>query len=416
VSIILPVYPTTTDVLTSEQESVEGLQSLLTNFNAGGVTETLLEAVALVLGSDASTYPGVTQEGAYALLSAVQAAAYILSANGTDLDNKAADVGVYRKAAVAATGVVQFSIAVAGGSPTVIPIGTVVGAEPADPTASPILYMTIQTATILTGQTLSNLVEIVAVATGTSGNAQAGAVNLVYSGPGGTSVTNPNSIGGGENTEGDDSPNGGLRARALGAVPNASQCTGAALIEAAESYAGIVSATVVDLTNPMDEFALGYVQLYVDDGTGDLGNPTNPNHAVINELQMALNGSPGVPGLYRAAGVQVNVVGSILLPVVISFGYVYDTAYASTLSTPAAIQTAVQLAVFNYVNGLSIGQPLVIAEIIAQVLTVAGVWNVPVSSVVINEANADLYPLPTQTPRCATLAAVTATGTGIALP
>jgi uncharacterized phage protein gp47/JayE len=411
-SIVLPTYPTTDAVLTSLQTQVEALQSLLTNFNAGGATETLLEAEALNLGSDATTYPGVTQEGAYQLLEAVQAAAYILSANGSDLDNKAADVGVYRKAAVAATGVVVFSIAVTSGSPTVIPIGTIVGAEPADPTASPILYATTQTATIIAGQLTSNAVDVVAVATGTQGNVIAGAVNQVLSGPGGTSVTNPNSIGGGADTEGDDSPNGGLRARALAAVPNASQCTIAALIEAAESYAGIVSATVLD--NTADDgitFERGLSQLYVDDGTGDLGNPTNPNHAVIAELQAALNS-----GLYRSAGTQVNVVGSILLPVTIGLQYIYDTVYASTLSTPADIQTAVQLAIYNYVNALPIGRPVIVAELITQVCGVGGVWNVPVGSVVINGTSADLYPTATQTARCENLAAIVVTGTGIALP
>jgi uncharacterized phage protein gp47/JayE len=407
VSIVLPTYPTTADVLASLQSTVESLQSLLTNFNAGGVTETLLEAEALNLGSDASSYPGVTVQGAYQLLTSVQAAAYILSATGSDLDNKAADVGVYRKAAVAATGQVTFSIAVSGGSPTIIPIGTLVGAEPADPSGSPIVYATTTTGTIPSGQTQSNSVAVEAVNTGTLGNVAAGAINQVLSGPGGTFVTNPLSIGGGANTESDTS----LRTRALAAVPNASQCTAAALIEAALSFPGIASATVVDLTNPAGDFQLGCVQLYVDDGTGDIGNPTNPNHAEIAALQAALNS-----GLYRAAGVQVNVVGSILLPVTIALGYTYDTGYASTETTPAAIQTAVELAIYNYVNALPIGNPVTIAELIAQVFTVQGVWNVAVGSVVINGANADLFPSATQTPRCANLASVTVTGTGVALP
>jgi uncharacterized phage protein gp47/JayE len=406
----LPTYPTCADELAALQALVEAAQSLLTNFNAGGVTETLLESEALNLGSDATSYPGVTQKGAYQYLQDVQAAAYILTANGTDLDNKAADVDVYRKQATQSTGAVIFSIATAGGSPTIIPIGTLVSAEPADPTAPPIIFATTTTGTILTGQTQSNSVLVTAVTAGSLGNVIAGAINTVASGPGGTAVTNPYSTGGGADTEGDDSPNGGLRARALAAIPAASQCTASALVEAAVSYAGITAAYVLDNTAD-DGYTpeLGRVQLYVDDGTGDLGNPANPNHAVIAQLQADLDS-----GLYRAAGTQVHVVGATLLPVAISLQFTFDTNY--TLSTGDQIQVAVQLAVYNYVNALSLGRPVTIAEIVATVCGVGGVWNVAANSVLINGANADLYPGPTQTPRCENLSDVDTPGAGVPLP
>jgi uncharacterized phage protein gp47/JayE len=400
-SVTLPTFPTTAEILASLQAALQALNGLLSNYNAGGATETYLEAASLALGSDADSYPNVTVPGAYELLTQVQNAEFILTATGSYLDLKAADVGVTRKPAVAATGAGHFIAPTPPSSNEVISIGTLVAAEPVDPTANPIVYATTATATILAGQTTSNVVTFTAVAAGSSGNQVIGAVNQNINAPFGVSFANTVAATGGADIETDAS----LQSRALAAVPNASQGTKAALENAALSYAGVSSARLLDNTaddgvTPM----LGRSQLYIDDGSGDLGDVGNVNHAIIATVQAAFDS-----GLYRAAGTQVHVVGSLLLAVTLNITIQVSQAYTQTTSSTSAIQTAAQLALFTYINSIALGRPVFVSEVISAAIEVGGVVNVPLTSVVINGVNGDLIPTPIQTPRCASLSSVNVT-------
>jgi uncharacterized phage protein gp47/JayE len=393
-STTLPTFPTTAEVLASLQSALQALNSILTNYNAGGATETYLEAASLLTGSDASTYPGVTQKGAYELLTQVQAAEFILTATGSFLDLKAADVGVERKPAVSAGGPVQFFPTVSSSVAIVVPVGSLVAAESADPTVGPIVYRTLATATIPANGASSNIVQVLAVNAGSLGNQSAiGAINTVVSGATGCTVTSTGTIGGGADQEQDDAPDGGLRARALAAIPNASQCTLSAIEAAAVSYAGITNAiaqdNVTDSTQP-----LGVVQLYVDDGSGDLGNASNANYPVIATLQNDLNS-----GKYRAAGVQVFVQGSLLLLVQVSLIVSLNSTYVADVESAADILIAIQNAIQTYVNAVNIGNPVLLSEIIKVVANVPGVSDVPIFSVLINGNAQNLIPGPVQAPR-----------------
>jgi uncharacterized phage protein gp47/JayE len=404
VNTTLPTFPTVAEVLAGIQSALEALNPLLTNYNPGGATETFLESLALLTGSDASTYPGVVTESAYEILTTLQTAEFILTATGSFLDLKAADVGVTRKAATYAGGPVQFSITGQASIAITIPSGSLVAAESADPTAMPIVYRTLANATIPINGDVSNIVQVEAINAGANGNQSfVGAINTVISGGTNVTVASTSTIGGGADTEGDDTPNGGLRARALAAIPNASQCTISAIENAALSYAGIVTAVAQDI-NSDPTLLRGVVQLYVDDGSGDLANSSNANYPILATMQMAFDS-----GLYRAAGVQVNVQGSELLATTISLILYLNANYAAVTTTPATTVSAVQLAIFTYCNAIAIGAPVSIAEIIRYACDIAGVSDVPVTSVLINGANQNLQPTAVQAARIANLSDITIT-------
>jgi uncharacterized phage protein gp47/JayE len=403
-TITLPTFPTTADVLASLQSAIQALNTLITNFNPGSVVETYLEGCALGLGSDANTYPGVTAEGAYQLLAQVQNAAFALTATGSALDLKAADVGVYRKPAVAAAGPYVFSIISPTNQAQVIPAGSLVAAEPADPTAPPIIFSTDSDATIAAGATTSNQITITAVTAGSSGNQLTGAVTTIISAGSNVTGTNPQAVSGGADEEQDDSPNGGLRARVLSAIADASQGTISAIEQAAKSFPGVEDAVLVENTaadgTPQD----GVGQLYIDDGTGDLGNTSNANHPIIAEVQAAFTS-----GLYRAAGTQVNVVGSLLLAVTVSLTAQVNQNYTAQTSPLATVVENIQIAIYNYLLTIGIGKPAFVSEIARYANEVAGVSNVIVTSIMINGANVDLMPTNVQVPRAANTAAISVT-------
>lgn len=405
-SVSLPSFPKAGDLAVNVQQALKKLKPLMTNFNTGGLTQTYIEALCVLLGSDASTLPGSTLEGAYELLSDVLKGAYIATATGDALRLKCADVGVYPKAATVAGGSGYFTLpSPATGSGTVYRAGTILSLNSADPTQPPILYLILADATVPNGATQSNIIAYNAVQPGSGGNQPNPVTMQVQSSSIGTfTTTGPTS--GGTDTETDVS----LRSRGLQAIPNASQCTISAIQAAALSYSGIVSATLLDSTaNDGLTFQRGVCQLYVDDGTGTLGaavnNPNLSNQQSVvsfNQLQSDLNS-----GKWRGAGVTVNLKGSTTLNVTLVLSINVATPYLALGNTQNSVQIAVQNAILTYVNGLPMAHPLTLASVIEIAKQVAGVSNVLISTVQINGSAADLVPLSSQVIRCANLGAVT---------
>jgi uncharacterized phage protein gp47/JayE len=412
VSFTLPSFPKTSDIVYSIQSALtQPPVSLITNFNIGGFTRTLIDAVAVSLGSDASSIPGVTQPGAYQILTQIQQSAFALTASGVYLDLKAADVGVTRKQATSAGAPVLFASSPPPGSNTLIPAGTLCAAEPVNPTGTPFVFVTQADITYLAGQPTSPSVLVICNTAGSGGNVQVGAINIVLSGPSGLSVTNPAAASGGTDTEQDDSPNGGLRYRTLQAIPNASQCTQSALELDALSYDGVVSVSLLDNTAADGvTFERGVVQIYIDDGTGNI-SVNNPH--LITTMQGDFDS-----GKYRAAGVQVDINGSTLITVTASLHYNVSLAYTQTRGTAASVTSAIQLAVYDYIQNVPIGRAVTLAAIVAAAEAVPGCANVILSSVLINGSPSDFIPpLPQDVPRCTAAAssAITVVNNG-ALP
>jgi uncharacterized phage protein gp47/JayE len=400
----LPQYPTAADLRANIVQAIDDLNSLLTNFNAGGLSGTYIEALCVLMGSDASTIPGSQLEGAYELLNDVRNAAYISTATGEFLDLRCADVGVTRKLATASTtGVIFTSPTPAPSGGITIGIGTIVSAEFADPTKSPQLFQTTTAGTIAAGQTVSNSVTVVAIEAGSGGDVDPGAINLVRTGGLALQVTNPAKATGGTDQEGDDAPNGGLRARGLAAIANASQCTDSAITEDALSYQSIVSAAVAD--NTADDgvtFMRGRSQLYVDDGSGTLGNPSNPNHTYLVQLQNDVNS-----GKFRAAGTQLNVVGSTTATITGSLAIDVAQSWINLGNTALSVQNAVQAAIYGVVQASALGHPITLASFIETAKAVPGCSNVIIPSVLINGTAADVVIGPGQVGRCAALSSIT---------
>jgi hypothetical protein len=470
--------------------AVSNLGSIITNFNAGGVTETYLEATSIALGNDASTVTNGTLAGVYEALNNVQNAAFILTAVGVALDNKAADVGVYRKAAVAAseTMAIVFYPNAPPSSVQVIPAGIILSAPNADPTIGPTLYQTTSDATVNVGATQSTPANVSCLTTGSNGNCAPGSINQIVAGVSGFTATNVAAIGGGADTESDAS----LRERALNAVPAAAQSTVFALQQAALTYPGIQSAAVYDLTSPPPALVyptLGEVQIFCDDGTGTLGSLTNTteqfvvpnvgltfqtpvvnpvafnvgdNVAIAGEntasgtvqitaavtnisdttytlrLSSLTKGSVGdivivganvqspnsgalasfntdlTKGYWKAAGAQAHAWGSTQVAIVLYMEVYLNQDYLTDIASEAEVLAAIQLALFNQVNALAIGRPVTLSSLIDTAGAVGGVSEVPVTTVLINGANADfgvtngiVSLVPSQTCRIASLSGVT---------
>ena len=418
----LPSFPTSAEIAENLRQAVGGLNSLITNYNVGGVSQTYLEAVAIALGSDASTLPNSTVEGAYEILASIMRAAYIATASGIYLDLKCLDVGVTRKGATYANTDIQFVLPTAapvGGS--TVAAGAIVSAEPADPTQGPIMFITLADATIAAGGTLSSAVGALAVNAGSAGNCPANTISTIQSG-GGTaqSCYNPAKAGGGADTEGDDAPNGGLRARGLAAILNASQCTVAAIALAARAYTGIISATVADNTaltlngvvlapaaDPSTgngtTFLRGSVLVYCDDGSGNLGDAaTNADGTFVeaNHSALVAFNRDLTAGLWRAAGVTAVAIGSETLATTAALSIDVAASYVTLGNTAASVATAAQAAVYGWINALPLGAPVTLAGIVQTAIAVDGVSNVLVATVTINGAAADLIAQPQQVARC----------------
>lgn len=414
-SIALPVYPTAADTVQNAQQVLQNLRSLITNYNPGGVVETYIEALAIALGSDSSTLPNSTQQGAYEILLEIYNAAFIATATGDALRLKCADVGVSPKPATQSNGSGFFTIPVpapVGG--TTFAAGTIVSSDPSDPTQQPVLFLTLADVTVPQNATVSPLVAIKAIQAGSSGNVDDGAITQVQAAVTAT-FRNVGATAGGTDDETDDS----LRARGLVAIANASQCTISAIEADALSYAGITSAILLDnksIVGGVLTFTRGISTLYVDDGSGQLaslvGNPADSTVQSVesyNQLQSDLNA-----GKWRSAGTQVNLVGSQTVNATIALAIDIAQSFLDLGGTEAQAVSAVQAAINGFVETLGLSHPLPLASVInvaksTQVGTASPVSNVIISSVLINGSPADFVPQPQQVIRCANLASISVT-------
>lgn len=412
-TITLPTFPTVEDVVAQQQNIIQTIDGLITNFNTGGVTQTSIQSAAMVIGSDASaifaTWTGepatVSSQGIYEHLTQVQQAAYALTATGIFLDAVAAGVGVIRKPAANASGLVQFSVAVAAVSAIVIPVGTIVSAEPADPTQAPILFVTTAVQTISGGSTAAPAtVPIIATNAGISGSLAGGLINTVVSGPSGLLVTNPNPTSGGADIESDDS----LRQRTLAAIPNAQQCTIIAIENDALAYPGITTARLLENTAQDGSYLPGTGQLYVDDGTGNLSASQDPNNASVIALQNALN-----QGQFRAAGITINVQPSMAVLITLSMSVTILQSYINEGGSNALLQANLQTTLFAAVNATPVGHPVTLSAMVTAAEGVPGVGEVVLTSVLIAGLARDFVPASNQSPRCTNINSIAIVVSGV---
>lgn len=258
-----------------------------------------------------------------------QLQAYLSTATGSWLDLKAADYGVYRKQAVAASGTFNFTKNVPAATAITIPQGTLITTIPT-PTQPAVQYSTTQTATLQSGQT-SVAVPAVCMQAGSVGNLTAGTQLLLASSvPGIDGVNLAANITNGIDEESDDA----LRARALQSIKG--QAFGSPLWYQQQvlTVPGIVGATVQSDPNEPP-----IVWIYV---AGP--NNTIPSQTTIQQAQNLFtpDNKPQID--------QPTVLAPVALPFNISI-----TVTAAAGADPNTVQQNVEAALTTFANSIPLG-------------------------------------------------------------
>jgi len=131
----------------------------------------------------------------------------------------------------------------------------------------------------------------------------------------------------------------------------------------------VAQALVVEpfLTNPSQP--VGTINIYIDNGSGTASNAIVAQ--VINVIAGYVDSSGMEHAGYLAAGVNFNVYAVIPFSVNVSCNLTLQPGAISS-----TVVTAVNTAITNYVSSLTIGQPVLFAELISAAINVIGVNNV----------------------------------------
>lgn len=374
-------------------------------------------------------------------------------ATGSDLDERAREIQpgtVTRRQAGYATSTVVFSRPGIVGTIS-IPAGTIVGAADALGT---IRYRTTAAGSILNGASASAPISVTAVEAGTRGNVDANQIVRILSRIAGvTSVTNTVAVSNGTDRESDAD----FRARIKAFVRSLARGTIAALEATAKNARLTDGARVLFAKVFEDPLTNGYVQLYIDDGTGgtdtydssfigvydvilaaalggerrvfttnkpirDDGSffvqrngvtlvrgvdyylnpatgqitfstgsfPTGLTVAdviraqyrsytrLVKEVQRIMDGDPLFPLTYpgiRAGGILVQALPPQTVPQTLAAGIAVDDGF-DTLTVAGQVVTAIQ----NYINGLNIGEDVIVAQIVEVSMAVTGMHDFQITS------------------------------------
>jgi len=280
---------------------------------------------------------------------------FLGTASGEDLDKLASDhFGLVRQAGAPGVGAVRFSRPSAAFGTVLIPAGTVL--ETADGTRFILTSEPLLTGTQIDADARGEVV-------GESGNVDAATITSIVSAlaDGSIVVTNPAEFSGGIGAESDAA----FRDRIIDYLRTLRRGTRLALQVGALSVAGVVAAAVDETAYPPT--------VYIADTTGSANAALQG--LVSDELED-----------WRAAGVQVNVVGATVvfqdLAITLSFYAGFDTSRS---------RDAVREVVVAVVNGLTIGETLYRSQIVAAAIGVEGIQN----AIVTNPAG-DVVPLANQ--------------------
>jgi len=219
------------------------------------------------------------------------------NATGAELDARLLELppnSVERLAATAATGLVNVTFNGALASDLILETGTSFTSS----TNPELIYSTFEEITILAGNTQAEL-EVVSSIEGSLGNCNAQAIDtILQADPLIISVENTSAFVNGSDEETDSA----LKRRALLYLQSLARAQGPALEFAALSYTGQPERlSLASIYEPLD--IRGYSELYIDDGTGTLGNRTRAG-AIYNGTVPA----SGLTELYHDAPATDPVV------------------------------------------------------------------------------------------------------------
>lgn len=318
---------------------VQAVGSRITDFHAGGVARTLLEAHAAML----STQSLVAEQ--------LRIDSYLATATGDALDQKAADNQVTRKAAQLASGTVRLTRQTTGTAVT-LPAGFSELATVPVPGAPSVSFLTTADAVFSTTDTFK-VVPAVAVVGGQAGNIGASTkllpVNPVngFATDGGFQAET--TFQGGVDQESDDQ----LRTRIPIEVQGRSKGTLAAFLAAALRVPGVTSAKVLQATDARGDattVAVNNVEVYYE-GVASL----------LTQVQSECDNA-------RVAGQNLTVFTAASERIVANLT-VFALAGADTVQLAADVSAAVR----NTVNAFGVGSTVLSAAVIQAVQQIAAV-------------------------------------------
>jgi len=337
--------------------AVQGASKLLVDLSVGSTLRAILEANAsLALWMQW-------------LILQVQKMTRAATSDGADLDSWVADFGLARLPAVPAVGQVRF----ARFTPTevaLVPVGTLVRtadaqqgfrvqADPAHPA-----WDGSQAGYVIGAGVAGVVVKVAAVAPGSAGNVQPGAVSLIADALAGVdTVANDAALQGGLDAEGDDA----LRVRFRDYLASRSRATRVAVGHAVASLRQGLRYTITETPGT------GGFVVTVDDGSGA------PSAGLLSDAADAID---AVRPLATSFVVQPPVVNLVNVSLTIA------TAAGAVHGEVAAM---VQLAVSSHLNAMDIGADLSWSRI-AQLAYDASPLVTNVSAVLVNGAVGDLSP------------------------
>jgi uncharacterized phage protein gp47/JayE len=336
-------------------------------------------------GSDANALVAASAaqaEEVIAQVVAVEAASFLDSATGDDLDRLVFDrYGLVRQPASAALGAVQFSTGAAAAAAFTIPSGTLLQSTDG------LQFEATLSVSYPAGSVGPISAPVRSVLAGSSQQAGAGTINrlvaAVAGGPADLAVTNALATAGAADPE----PDAQLRDRARRFWSTARRGTLRAIEQAALGVPGVRTATAIEAVDGFGRPAR-YVYLVISDQyTDQLANLTPPISYQTQAQQLA-NAVSSALEEARPAGiyVQVQVAQVILQPVVLYLAFV-----AGSDTESLAVQA--RAAVVGLVNNLAPGQPLLVSAIQAVLTTIPGVLA---SVSTVGSPAGDVYPGPGQ--------------------
>ena len=315
-----------------------------------------------------------------------QQAAYLTTATGADLDNKAADYGVARLQAVAATSnAFAFTKNVAATTNITIPGGASILTPPSFG-ATQVEYQTTQDLTLAVGQT-SVAATAVCLTSGSVGNLAANTQMVLGSSvPGIDGVTLTANITSGVDEETDDA----LRARALEAIQSLAIGTRSWYVAQAKSVSGVSSASVQGGYGGLNGVAVYVV------GPANVPCPST----VMTQVQAMLS-----------ASAPLTDNPQVLAPTVLAVTPSLSITLLAGVDEATAVAN-VQAAVQAYVNGIGLGAPntagyIYPSAIVTTALAQAGVADA--GSVTLNGSSSALVIPANTVPQTAAAGDVTVT-------
>lgn len=332
------------ELFNSMKNTVIAKQDKLTDFNDGSVLSSFCEAAARQF-----------------------ALAYIRCRVGYDSYLKGLPYSIFdftKKSGIKATGSVIFSRSKTYAYATKIPVGTII-------LAGELKFVTTSVGTIASGALVSDSVSVVAAETGTAYNVAIGAISSIDSVLTSDVVSVSNSA---KTTGGADEEKESDRLVRFQQYIKGLQGTNLyGLKSAILNLESVRSCSPVEHFPPIDNIYSGTI--YVDDGTG------NATDAVLKEVKTLIDGTGAAESTgRRAPGVNIRVLAPTIVPVNIA-------VTISTYRTDDSVaKYDAENAIKSYINGLLIGDDVILTTIILTLRRISYIKDVKITSPLDNIA------------------------------